>query len=117
MKFVCEHCKAKYNIADSKVRNKVLKIRCRKCNNVIEIRDPSLDGASDKRGAPGKKKAAAGKKGGATGSVLEDRFADSFKAGGAEKKKGTPGLYDAVKRSAETIGRDESELPIWFVAR
>ncbi|MBW2277859.1 MAG: DUF4339 domain-containing protein, partial [Deltaproteobacteria bacterium] len=87
-------------------------------NNVIEIRDPSM-GAEVKHAktAPAKKEPAAGrKKSAASSSVLESRFADSFKAGAADKRKGTPGLYDAVKRSAEVIGRDESELAIWFVA-
>jgi predicted Zn finger-like uncharacterized protein len=114
MKFVCEHCNSKYNIADSKIRNKVLKIRCRKCNNVIEVRDPAL---SPGPGRGGEKPAAGAKKGGAAagGSVLEDRFAASFK-GGRRVAKGTPGLRQAVQRSAETLGRDEADLAVWFVA-
>ena len=39
MKFVCERCQTKYSIADEKVRQKVLKIRCKTCENVITIRD------------------------------------------------------------------------------
>jgi predicted Zn finger-like uncharacterized protein len=39
MKFVCERCQTKYSIADDKVRQKVLKIRCKTCENVITIRD------------------------------------------------------------------------------
>jgi len=113
MKFVCEHCNAKYNIADSKVRNKVLKIRCRKCNNVIEVRDPSLSKLSATPGA--EEQRPTGKSKGSP-SALESRFAKSFKSAAAAKPKGTPGLYKAVKRTAEAIGRDEAELPIWFVA-
>jgi predicted Zn finger-like uncharacterized protein len=40
MKFVCERCHTKYSIADDKVRQKILKIRCKTCENVITIRDP-----------------------------------------------------------------------------
>ena len=40
MKFICEKCKTKYNIADEKIRGKILKIRCRTCSNIIEIREP-----------------------------------------------------------------------------
>jgi predicted Zn finger-like uncharacterized protein len=39
MKFVCERCHTKYSVADEKVRQKILKIRCKTCENVITIRD------------------------------------------------------------------------------
>lgn len=41
MKFICDKCKTKYSIADDKVRRKVLKIRCKNCSNIIEVRDTS----------------------------------------------------------------------------
>ena len=41
MKFICENCKAKYTIADEKVRGKVLKIRCRGCGEIIAVRGSS----------------------------------------------------------------------------
>jgi len=41
MKFVCDKCRTKYTIADEKVRGKVLKIRCKNCGNIIEVREPS----------------------------------------------------------------------------
>jgi predicted Zn finger-like uncharacterized protein len=41
MKFVCERCHTRYSIADDKVRQKILKIRCKTCENVITVRDPS----------------------------------------------------------------------------
>ena len=43
MKFKCEKCGTRYTIADEKVQNRVLKIRCKVCENVITVRDP--DGA------------------------------------------------------------------------
>jgi predicted Zn finger-like uncharacterized protein len=39
MKFLCDQCKAKYQIADEKVAGgKTLKMKCRKCGHIIEIR-------------------------------------------------------------------------------
>ncbi len=40
MKFYCDNCHAKYSISDEKVRGKVLKVRCKKCSNVITVREP-----------------------------------------------------------------------------
>ncbi len=38
MKFLCDQCKAKYQIADEKVQGKTLRMKCRKCGHVIEIK-------------------------------------------------------------------------------
>ncbi|MBU1897586.1 zinc-ribbon domain-containing protein, partial [Myxococcota bacterium] len=38
MRIVCDNCGAKYQISDDKVRNKVFKIRCKKCQHVIVVR-------------------------------------------------------------------------------
>ena len=37
MKISCQSCGAKYNIADDKVRGKIVKIACKKCGARIEI--------------------------------------------------------------------------------
>lgn len=37
MRIVCDNCSAKYQISDDKVRNKVFKIRCKKCSHVIVV--------------------------------------------------------------------------------
>lgn len=126
MKFVCEHCNSKYNIADEKVRNKILKIRCKKCSKIIEVRDPVLKSAPQKKkepaGAAGKPapKKGASARGKPVGSALEDRFKASFKGGKLEapdgKGPGTPGLFKAVKRSAQRMEKDEADLVVWFVA-
>ena len=39
MKISCQSCNAKYTIADEKVLGKIVKIRCKKCSNVIIVRD------------------------------------------------------------------------------
>ena len=41
MKFVCDRCQTRYSIADEKVRQKILRIRCKTCGNVILVQDSS----------------------------------------------------------------------------
>lgn len=43
MKFLCERCGTRYSIADEKVRQKILKIRCKSCDNVITLRDTAVE--------------------------------------------------------------------------
>jgi predicted Zn finger-like uncharacterized protein len=38
VKFLCEQCKAKYQIADEKVVGKTVRMKCRKCGHLIELR-------------------------------------------------------------------------------
>src|SRR5271155_5282728 len=38
VKFLCEQCKAKYQIADDKVAGKTVRMKCRKCGHLIELR-------------------------------------------------------------------------------
>jgi predicted Zn finger-like uncharacterized protein len=38
VKFLCEHCKAKYQIADEKVVGRTVRMKCRKCGGAIEVR-------------------------------------------------------------------------------
>lgn len=46
MKIECDKCGAKYSIADEKVRGKTFKIRCKKCSNVIIVRDKGAAAAA-----------------------------------------------------------------------
>lgn len=46
MKIECDKCAAKYSIADEKVRGKTFKIRCKKCSNVIIVRDKGAAAAA-----------------------------------------------------------------------
>jgi predicted Zn finger-like uncharacterized protein len=48
MKISCQSCQSKYNVADEKVRGKVVKIRCRKCGATIVV-----NGAASGAGANG----------------------------------------------------------------
>jgi predicted Zn finger-like uncharacterized protein len=38
VKFLCEQCKAKYQIADEKAVGKTVRMKCRKCGHLIEVR-------------------------------------------------------------------------------
>jgi len=38
VKFLCEQCKAKYQISDDKVAGKTVRMKCRKCGHMIEVR-------------------------------------------------------------------------------
>ncbi|MBX3251256.1 MAG: zinc-ribbon domain-containing protein, partial [Myxococcales bacterium] len=40
MKFLCDNCKAKYQIPDEKIAGRTLRMKCRKCNHDIIIRGP-----------------------------------------------------------------------------
>lgn len=59
MKFLCDNCKAKYQIADEKVAGKTVRMKCRKCGHQIEVRaaitETSVSGAPpapDRSAAP-----------------------------------------------------------------
>ncbi len=43
MKFVCSNCSTQYLISDDKVGSQGVKVRCKRCGNVIIVRPPSSD--------------------------------------------------------------------------
>ena len=38
MRFLCDQCKAKYQISDDKIAGKTVRMKCRKCGHMIEVR-------------------------------------------------------------------------------
>ncbi|HEX3343610.1 MAG TPA: GYF domain-containing protein [Polyangiaceae bacterium] len=46
MKFLCEQCKAKYQIADEKAAGKTVRMKCRKCGYLIEVRAAATEGSA-----------------------------------------------------------------------
>ena len=47
MNFVCDQCKQKYHVADEKIRGRaVTRFRCKKCDNVIELRGDAVQDAT-----------------------------------------------------------------------
>ena len=72
MKFVCDRCQTRYSIADEKVRQKILRIRCKTCANVIVVQDERLasSAASSSSSMPRSfRLAATGSNGGEHGGV------------------------------------------------
>ena len=62
MKFLCDNCKAKYQIGDDKVAGKTVRMKCRRCGHLIQVsasvtessvarRLPTEDGAAHEAGA------------------------------------------------------------------
>ncbi|MBV1861482.1 MAG: zinc-ribbon domain-containing protein [Nannocystaceae bacterium] len=90
MKIECDKCAAKYSIADEKVRGKTFKIRCKKCSNVIIVRDKGVaadaaDVAGDAdadQGAPGWHLAINGE---TVGPLAEDDVRARYGAGEIDK--------------------------------
>ena len=37
MKFLCDNCKAKYQIGDDKVAGKTVRMKCRRCGHLIQV--------------------------------------------------------------------------------
>ena len=46
MKFLCDQCKAKYQIADEKAAGKTVRMKCRKCGHLIEVRAEVVEGSA-----------------------------------------------------------------------
>ncbi|MGB1015950.1 MAG: GYF domain-containing protein, partial [Nannocystaceae bacterium] len=85
MKIECDKCGAKYSIADEKVRGKTFKIRCKKCSNVIIVRDKGEAEAESDAGGGGDEEAAAGwhlaVDGETVGPLSEQEVRDRFARG------------------------------------
>jgi predicted Zn finger-like uncharacterized protein len=124
MKFVCEQCGSKYSIADDRVVNKALKIKCKKCSNIITVSDPKVRQSKLPRKAfdsvslnpepltrpssppPVRKKKR---------TFPGDKLKDSIEPKGLPKPKAPPDLLNAVKRSEEAIESDKKINAGWFV--
>lgn len=52
MKFLCEQCKAKYQIADEKVVGRTVRMKCRKCGHLIEVRAAVTESSVSVESAP-----------------------------------------------------------------
>ncbi len=128
MQFVCNNCKAKYDIPANRVQGRILKIRCRECGNVIEIRGdalPAPTGAAKKADIH----AAGGRIAKPSSSLLKDKFKASFTAakplaiGPPVPKKGViprpPTRADKLLKlaqKAEARALEMKEADKWYVA-
>jgi len=119
MQFVCGRCKAKYTITADRVQGRVLKIRCRECGDIIEIRGDGL--AAGTLLEPGRRKAGSSSKDLTESykiSSLKDKFKESFTAKGA----GQLPLHDPLEQPTSPVdfpreGVKEIKDPKrWYVA-
>jgi len=53
VKFLCEQCKAKYQIADEKAAGKTVRMKCRKCGYLIEVRAAATETSGSASQPPG----------------------------------------------------------------
>jgi len=49
MKFVCENCKAKYQIGDEKVAGKTVRMKCRRCGHMIQVSSSMTESSVSRR--------------------------------------------------------------------
>lgn len=85
MKFVCDSCRSRYEIADEKVAGKTLQIRCRNCGHLIRLSAPALAAAPSVGNALGNDAAAVAWHYSINGEVFgpysEDELVDRFQDG------------------------------------
>ncbi len=67
MQFFCDQCKTKYSISDDKIAGKILKLRCKRCNNTIVLKDPRTGVSTEKGESPSRGQ-----------QLLKDAFKKSF---------------------------------------
>lgn len=97
MKFVCQNCKAKYQIDDEKVAGRNLKMKCRKCGAVIPISAVGSPGVSAS-GASGETPKPAGS-------------APQVKPSEPKQRPVAPGLTTASPATGRTVERKPTPPP------
>ncbi|MCC6809058.1 MAG: zinc-ribbon domain-containing protein [Deltaproteobacteria bacterium] len=78
MKFSCDQCQAQYMIADEKVGPKGVKVRCKKCGNIISV-------AREEAAAAQQEKTTVQQQ--APGSAFDDLFGQNAAAGAGEEER------------------------------
>jgi predicted Zn finger-like uncharacterized protein len=79
MQFICNKCKAKYEIPADRIKGRIMRIRCRECGNAIEIRgDALMPHAEAAVPRPEKKVDAKPALKSPPSSLLQSRFKESF---------------------------------------
>ncbi|MBW2261888.1 MAG: DUF4339 domain-containing protein, partial [Deltaproteobacteria bacterium] len=118
-------CKAKYTISADRVQGRVLKIRCRECGDILEIRGDGLaagvllDGGSRRKAGSSKDLSENYKL-----SSLKDRFKESFTAKGTGQLPGHDPLeqptsmddFPLERSSHEDAAHETKDPKRWYVA-
>jgi predicted Zn finger-like uncharacterized protein len=126
MKFSCDRCDAQYMISDEKVGPNGVKVRCKKCGNVILVRRATENGAmaAEAVAKPAAVAAAAAAAGGGAGledelgSAFDHAFGDPPAAGPKPDLDATQGLdpADAAKIAAAAAPAPAPAATEWYVA-
>ncbi|MCH2110596.1 MAG: zinc-ribbon domain-containing protein [Polyangiaceae bacterium] len=105
MKITCDSCSSKYSIADSKVRGRKVKVRCKNCGHSILVDGTQLDAAPAHEGpAQEAEQATAGAVASAASgaSADYDALAAGEPAAAAAKKEWSVNLSDNDSREMDT---------------
>jgi predicted Zn finger-like uncharacterized protein len=128
MKFTCDRCDAQYMISDEKVGPNGVKVRCKKCSNVILVRRAAENGAvAAEAPAPAAPAHAGAGLDDELGSAFDHAFGDKPKADaapGAPKAEAPAGDLDATQgvspeEAAKLAARSAPPEPAateWYVA-
>jgi predicted Zn finger-like uncharacterized protein len=118
VKFLCEHCKAKYQIADDKVAGRTVRMKCRKCGGAIEVRAAVTETSVAMKAGD-----VAGEGGGANGTGQRPAHRPSQHPGGRAGGQNDRALAGAFQRSvhredeaAQLNSRELSAADEWYVA-
>ena len=107
MKFSCKKCRAQYAIADDKIRGKVIKVRCKRCQQLIVVKEPQTDSVDAPPAAD-------------DGGMLQDAslelefenaFRDLYRSGLGQAPQKAPAVPPSAPPLEPPAGVEE---PVWF---
>lgn len=114
MKFFCDQCEAQYFIADEKIGAKGVKIRCKRCENIIIIRppepEPSLDDlAADEETVHGEDQAAQALKQSHTAAtaIVDSPYQDDPQAAGDDDEDDDDFGRDFADEASDDFASDD----------
>ncbi len=126
MKFTCDKCSAQYMISDDKIGPSGVKVRCKKCQNLIIVRRPEASaGAGTASPAPVGNGAGEPAKGleAELGQAFDHAFGDTpaatekpAKGGGDLASTRMMGEDDAAKITAAPVAAAAAAATEWYVA-
>jgi predicted Zn finger-like uncharacterized protein len=110
MKFLCDNCKAKYQIADEKIAGRTLRMKCRRCEHDIVIRGKRSAQASQSTGQASQSSAQASGSAPATSSKARPQpgtgSSQQVQGAGQTAPQGQDARTSSVSRKPEGLGAD-----------
>ena len=96
MQFFCDQCKTKYSISDDKVAGKILKLRCKRCDNTIVLKDPRSATAAEGSSSRGQQ-------------LLREAFKKSF----SEDLASAPDVFPSASEGGAEEHTQIARLPLF----